>query len=146
MTWNKLDEVTAKACFIQSNAKDKEIPVTALKPIISDKNDASGSKIASNALSGDYPGLYFYWNDKQKGDGFLKVDPAAFNLFKGGKFRITAKNANIYCDYQILPEKGVLTSEGYLLYQIPRNFTYLDKNGKMIADELKNINMLYIGG
>ena len=145
MTWNGYDQAAAKA-FVQSASKDKALPKTALEPKESKKTDASGDKIPSNAHSGDYPGLYFYWNDKQKDDGILKVDPDVFDLFKNGEFYITAKNSNAYWDYLILPDKGVPTSEGYLLYQIPRYFMYSDKNNKTVNDELKNINMIFIGG
>ena len=145
MTWNGFDQAAAKA-FTQSASKDKTPPATACVPVTSKKTDASGDKIPSNAHSGDYPGVYFYWNDKQKDDGILKVDPAVFDLFDDEWFYITAKNSNAYWDYRILPEQGVPTSEGYLLYQIPRYFMYKDKNNKEVKDELKNINMIFIGG
>jgi len=145
-TWNADDAAKAKASFKQSSAKDKVIPATALLPYESKKSDASGDKISSNAHSGDFPGIYFYWNEKQKEDGILKVDPAIFDLFKEGKFYITAKNSNAYWDYWIIPEEGVATSAGYLLYQIPRYFMYQDKKNKTANDELKNINMIFIGG
>ncbi|MCL1810316.1 MAG: prealbumin-like fold domain-containing protein, partial [Clostridiales bacterium] len=147
MTWNKADEAAAKA-FTQSASKDTVVPKTALIPVNSSRTNASGDKIPSNAHSGDFPGIYFYWNDKQKDDGILKVDPALFEMFKDGKFYITAKNSNAYWDYWISPSdpKAVVTSEGYLLYQIPRYFMYSDKNNKTTKDELKNINMIFIGG
>ena len=145
MAWNAYDQAAAKA-FTQSASKDKAPPATACVPAASKKSDASGDKIPSNAHSGDYPGLYFYWNDKQKDDGILKVDPAVFGMFKGESFYITAKNSNAYWDYSIRPDDGVPTSEGYLLYQIPRYFMYTDKNKKEVKDELKNINMIFIGG
>jgi len=153
MTWNAIDQAAVKAKFTQSKKNDKAIPATALAPVVSKKTDASGDKIPSNAHSGDYPGLYFYWNDKQTEDGFLKVDPAVFDLFKpdeNGKvgFFITAKNSNAYWDYWIYQNdpKAVLTSEGYYLYQIPRYFMITDKANKVTNDELKNINMIFIGG
>ncbi|MCL2136496.1 MAG: hypothetical protein FWH40_03095 [Coriobacteriia bacterium] len=150
MTWNANDQATAAASFVQSNSKDKALPSTALQPGPSNKSDASGDKIPSNAHSGDYPGLYFYWNDKQKDDGILKVDPAIFDLFEGGLFYITAKNSDAYWDYQIIPSEGIATSDGYLLFQVPRYFMYTQagKNGKVevVNDELKNINMIFIGG
>ena len=151
MTWNAYDALEVKAYFVQSTAKDKTPPSTALVPVPSKKLDASGDKIPSNAHSGDFPGIYFYWNDQQKEDGILKVDPALFDLFKDGKFYITAKNSNAYWDYWILPDEGIVTAGGYLLYQIPRYFMYLEannKNGKTseVKEELKNINMIFIGG
>lgn len=146
MTWNAKDAKVAKDNFKQSNAKDKMVPSTALKPVPSNKNDASGDKITSNAHSGDYPGIYFYWNEKQKEDGILKVDPDVFKWFEDGKFYITAKNSNAYWDYWILQEEGIPTDGGYLLYQIPRYFMLLDKNNKITNDELKNINMIFING
>ena len=151
MTWSAADKETVKAKFPLSTQKDKIVPATATPAVPSARQNASGDKITSNAHSGDFPGLYFYWDDKQKDDGFLKVDPAVFKWFEDGKFYITAKNSNAYWDYWIIPEKGVKTSEGFLLYQIPRYFMYIEannKNGKVteVKDELKNINMIFIDG
>jgi len=151
MTWSAADTAAVAKNFTGSTQKDKVVPSTALIPVPSARTNASGDKITSNAHSGDYPGLYFYWNDKQKDDGFLKVDPAIFSWFTEDWFIITAKNSNAYWDYKIVLGEGYATSEGYLLYQIPRYFMYTEannKNGKVteVKDELKNINMIFIDG
>ena len=146
MKWNANDLATAKANFILSGSKDKIPPSTALTPVTSARTSANGDKISSNAHSGDYPGIYFYWDDKQKDDGILKVDPLVFLLFEDNQFVVTAKNSNAYWDYTIRPKDGVPTKDGYLLYQIPRYFMTADKKGKLTNDELKNINMIFISG
>jgi len=151
MTWSAADNAAVASHFTGSTQKDKSVPSTALIPVPSARSNASGDKITSNAHSGDYPGLYFYWNDKQKDDGFLKVDPAIFTWFEEDWFIVTAKNSNAYWDYKIVLNEGYVTSEGYLLYQIPRYFMYTEannKNGKVteVKDELKNINMIFIDG
>jgi hypothetical protein len=113
----------------------------------SKRTDASGDKISSNAHSGDFPGIYFYWDDKQKNDGVLLVADEFFNWFKGeNEFFITAKNSNAYWDYAIVKGAGEVVAPGISAYKIPRYIMYIDKKGKETKDELKNINMIFIGG
>jgi len=118
------------------------------------KTDASGDKIASNAQSGDVPGIYFYWDDNNKSvlDATLLVADDFFNLIKGvegeRKFTITAKNSNAYWDYVIVEGEGnvLIPDSGVSAYKIPRYLMYLDKKGKEVKEELKNINMIFISG
>jgi len=102
-------------------------------PTLWDRGDASGDKIPSNAHSADYPGLYFYWDDKQKDDGVLLVNEDVFKYFQddytyklpGPNFKkdatdfktitfakgdpgfvLTAKNSNNYWGYKIAKSTG----------------------------------------
>jgi hypothetical protein len=109
------------------------------------RKNANGDKITSNAHAADFPGMYFYWNDKQKDDGVLLVNPDVFDLFANSRFILTAKNSNAYWDYIIAPSKEHLI-DGVYAYGIPRNFKYADKKGKQVSEELKNINMVFIEG
>ena len=118
---------------------------TPLQAYESPRSNASGDKISSNAHSADFPGLYFYWNDKQKDPGVLLVKPEVFDLFVSGSFILTAKNSNAYWGYDISPKTGKLV-DGVYVYNIPRNVMYLDKKGKQVTEELKNINMVFIDG
>ena len=62
-------------------------------PVLRDRGNAAGDKIPSNAHSADYPGLYFYWDDKQKEDGVLLVDERVFDYFQSG-YTITLPNVD----------------------------------------------------
>jgi len=113
------------------------------------RNNATGDKITSNAHSADFPGLYFYWNDKQKDNGVLLVEEWVFDLFVDGKFILTAKNSNNYWGYKITPDAGQLIG-GVYAYGISKQIKYneTDNKGKLVAktDDLKNINMVFIDG
>ena len=113
------------------------------------RDNASGDKITSNAHSADYPGLYFYWNDKQKDNGVLLVEEWVFGLFKDGAFILTAKNSNNYWGYAIAKDAGQLIGDVYA-YGINKQIKYneIDNKGKIVAktDDLKNINMVFIDG
>jgi hypothetical protein len=111
------------------------------------RSNASGDKIPSNAHSADFPGLYFYWDDKQKDDGVLLVDQAVFDYFVDGVFYLTAKNSNTYWSYPITADEAQLVDGYEFLYafNIPKNFMYT--NGKsLVKEDLKNINMVFIDG
>jgi len=112
---------------------------------VNPRDNASGDKIPSNAHSADYPGIYFYWNDKQKDSGVLLVDPKVFDLFVDGSFILTAKDSNNYWGYLISPDTGVL-KDGIYVYGIPKQLQYLNAKGKKEKDDLKNINMVFIDG
>jgi len=114
-------------------------------PVTSTKTDASGDKIPSNAHSADYPGLYFYWNDVQKDNAVLLVDPSVFSWFTDGEFVLTAKNSNNYWDWRIAPDPKYLI-DGVYAYGIAKQVQYLDSKGKSQVDSLKNINMVFISG
>ena len=111
------------------------------------RSSANGDKIPSNAHSADYPGLYFYWDDKQKDDGVLLVDEYVFSLFKGEMFYLTAKNSNTYWSFPIVADKAQLVTGYEFLYafNIPKNFMYTDGK-KEVKEQLKNINMVFIDG
>ena len=113
------------------------------------RTNASGDKITSNAHSADFPGLYFYWNDKQKDNGVLLVDASVFDLFVDGKFTLTAKNSNNYWGYEISKDIDQLI-DGVYAYGISKQIKYneIGNNGKVSAktDDLKNINMVFIDG
>ena len=113
------------------------------------RDNASGDKITSNAHSADFPGLYFYCDDKQKDNGVLLVADWVFDLFVDGEFILTAKNSNNYWGYNITPDEGQLI-DGVYAYGISKQIKYneVDNKGKVTAktDDLKNINMVFIDG
>jgi len=113
-----------------------------------DRGNASGDKIPSNAHSADYPGLYFYWNDKQRDDGVLLVDPFVFTLFEGGTFTVTAKTSNCYWGHALSATDIDAYDEasGLYIYNVFRNCMYKDKKGNLLKDDMKNINMIFIDG
>jgi len=140
LTWNA--KYSGAAVIAPSMGPDKDLPNNP-------RNNASGDKITSNAHSADFPGLYFYWNDKQKDNGVLLVDPAVFKMFVGGKFTLTAKNSNNYWGYEISRATGTLI-DGVYAYGIAKQIKYneIGNNGKVSAkaEDLKNINMVFIDG
>jgi hypothetical protein len=111
-----------------------------------DRGDASGDKISSNAHSGDYPGVYFRWDDKQKLPGVFLVEDWVFDLFEKETFYLTAKNSNSYYKYEISRETGTLQDGGVYVYGIPKEVMAKDNKGNAKPDELKNINMVFIDG
>jgi hypothetical protein len=133
----------------KSYSTNDKIP--KLTPTKSAKDDASGDKIPSNAHSADYPGVYFYWDDKQKDDGVFLVKKEIFDLFDDGYFYLIAKNSNNYWDYLISPSTGYEIKPGVFAYRIPKQFQWLSynpNNGKTKEEkeDLKNINMVFIDG
>jgi hypothetical protein len=124
----------------------KYADANVVSPIKSPRDNASGDKIPSNAHSADYPGLYFYWNDKQQGNGVLLVNPEVFDLFVDGQFILTAKNSNNYWGYVITPDEEHLI-DGVYAYGVEKQFQVInEKNGKNEKEDLKNINMVFIDG
>jgi len=117
-----------------------------LKGEYDDRGNASGDKITSNAHSGDYPGVYFRWDDKQKCPGVFLVEDWVFDLFVGNTFFLTAKNSNSYYKYKITYEGGVDVGNGVRAYGIPKEVMAKDNKGNDKKDELKNINMVFIDG
>jgi len=73
------------------------------------------------------------------------VDPSVFDYFEDGKFRLTAKNANMYYGYEIEPNADHF-EDGVYAYGIPKEIQFVGKNGKIEKDTLKNINMVFIDG
>ncbi|MCL1976751.1 MAG: prealbumin-like fold domain-containing protein [Candidatus Bathyarchaeota archaeon] len=110
-----------------------------------DRGNAAGDKISSNAHSGDYPGVYFRWDEKQKMPGVFLVEDWVFGLFEGGVFYLTAKTSNSYYKYEISKATGVV-KDGVYVYGIPKEVMGKDNKGKDSPDTLKNINMVFIDG
>jgi hypothetical protein len=141
-------------------------------PNLYDRGNASGDKIPSNAHSADYPGLYFYWDDKQKDDGVLLVSEWVFDLFQDeytytlpnvdkkkpateitveGGFILTAKNSNNYWGFVITKATGkridTVNGVDIYAYAIPKQIQFINpNNGKNDKEDLKNINMVFIDG
>jgi len=116
-------------------------------PYSYDRENASGDKITSNAHSADFKGLYFYWNDKQKNDGVLLVDPFVFTLFVDETFTVTAKTSNCYWGHDLTADPAAYDADsGLYIFNILRNCMFKDKKGNLVGDELKNINMIFIDG
>jgi len=113
------------------------------------RDNASGDKIPSNAHSADVPGIYFYWDDKQKDSGVLLVLPEVFDMFVNAEFTLTAKNSNNYWGYTIKKDAAYLI-DGVYAYGIPKQLQYIsvDNKGKekQEKEDLKNINMVFIDG
>lgn len=98
----------------------------------SDRRNASGPKITSNAHSDEFPGMLFIWDCKQKDNGYLKVESWVFEKFES--FTLTSKEANNYWDFKIEPQRGQkMTKDGHYVYFIPK----VCGNNK--------INMVFIG-
>ncbi|MCL2767462.1 MAG: hypothetical protein FWE49_01855 [Synergistaceae bacterium] len=118
-----------------------------ITPYSYDRGNAAGDKIPSNAHAADFPGLYFYWNDKQRDDGVLLVDPFVFTLFKEGKFTLTAKTSNCYWGHEITQNPAAFdAASGLYIFNIFKNCMYADKKGNLVKDDMKNINMVFIDG
>ena len=113
-----------------------------------DRGNAAGDKISSNAHSGDYPGVYFRWDEKQKCPGVFLVADWVFDLFEEETFYLTAKNSNSYYKYLISRDTGHVINEEEAVwgYGIPKEVMGKDNKGKDVKDELKNINMVFIDG
>ena len=122
------------------------------------RGNASGEKIPSNAHSGDFDGIYFFWTDdkgaaSQKDPGVLLVNAYVFDYFSDGKFILTAKNSANYYDYEVRKDLGKVVSfaedgvtPAVYAFGIPRDgYAYL-KNGKITYEDFKNINMVFVDG
>ncbi|MCL2539633.1 MAG: hypothetical protein FWE66_04775, partial [Oscillospiraceae bacterium] len=139
--WDAAKYASAKV-IAPSLGPDKDLPNNP-------RDNASGDKISSNAHSADFPGIYFYWNDKQKDNGVLLVEEWVFDLFVEGKFTLTAKNSNNYWGYSISPAAAQKIG-GVYAFGISKQIKYneIGNNGKISSktDDLKNINMVFIDG
>ncbi len=106
----------------------------------SDRTNASGEKITSNAHSTDVGSMYFRWADKQNVDTYLKVESCVFDKWES--FVLTAKTTKDYYDITIKPVEGQeLTSDGCYVFYLPR---IIEKGKK--GDEYFVINMVFFGG
>ena len=123
----------------------------------SDRKNASGPKIPSNAHSDKFPGIYFIWDWKQThGLGYLKVQEWVFEEYES--FTITSKESNLYWDFKIeLPKHGKSKrgNERFVLKDEDGNI--LDAKGKIalrktedncyvfhIDRNWKNVNMVFV--
>jgi len=127
----------AASSFITQDDRDQAVTLTGHQNLT--KKSANGDKITSNAHSADFPGIYFYWDSKQKDDGILKIDAEVFETV--GSFVLTVKDADKYYDFDVNLDKGQVKSKDpgtgltYYTFKIPRA-TFNDKN--------ININMVYL--
>jgi hypothetical protein len=130
------DEVGLKAGAVSQvvwkGESDKAVAVNITEKQ-SDRKNASGSKITSNAHSADFPGIYFIWDSKQKDNGYLKVAADVFDLYEG--FTLTSKESNTFWDFNIQVQPGQQkTDDNCYVFFIPKVYNN------------KNINMVFIGG
>jgi len=116
---------------IMWKAGDAAVATAMVAWEVSKRTNASGPKIPSNAHSADFPGVYFYWDSKQKSDDcYLKVQPWVFEKYV--YFILTTKESNVYTDFTIMPIAGQkLSADGCFVFKIP----------KVVP---KNINMVFI--
>ena len=97
----------------------------------SNKANASGPKIPSNAHSADFPGIYFIWDSKQKDNGYLKVSAEVFEMYES--FTLTSKESNKYFDFLIQLQNGQQkTADNCYVFFIPKVYNN------------KNINMVFV--
>ena len=116
-----------------NGAADKAVAVGVDATQNTTRKDASGPKIASNAHSADFPGIYFVWDSKQKDSGYLKVSGSVFQQYDS--FTLTAKESSTYWDFVIAPQPDqATTDDGSYVFYIPK------------AASNKNINMVFVGG
>ena len=124
---------SARGAAYVPTAADKSVAVELPARVLNTKRtNASGDKITSNARSADFPGIYFYWDDKQKEDGLLMVESQYFTD-EYTEFTVTIKLANEYWDWTVsLQPNQETTPDGYYTFIMPR-------------DGLpKNINMVFL--
>ncbi|MCL2472488.1 MAG: hypothetical protein FWF26_02315 [Treponema sp.] len=133
---NSVDSIsTGRAAAVSGivwNGDSDKAVAADIDATVSIRNDASGTKIASNAQSADYPGVYFIWDSKQKDNGYLKVDASVFDKYES--FVLTSKESNTYWDFliQVQPDQKKTADNCYVFY-IPKVYNN------------KNINMVFIG-
>jgi hypothetical protein len=107
-------------------AKWQKISVSPGEWVITDKNDAFGIDIHSNAHSYNAgPDVVFYWDEKQKDEGVLIIAPEFFETHES--LTIVVKASNEY-------RKMTVTSAGS--YVVTK---WVDEKGKLF-----NINMIWI--
>jgi len=112
------------------------------------RTNASGPKITSNSHSNAFPGILFRWDNKQKHDGFLKVDSSVFEQYES--FVLTRKTANVYTDFTITID-FVRDEDGEVERDLDGKVKFAqDPNGTdnsfvfFIPRTDKNINMVFI--
>ena len=120
------------AGIVWNGADDRDAAVN-IEAVKNDaRKNASGPKIASNAQSAEFPGLYFIWDSKQADNGYLKVAASVFEKYD--TFILTAKESNSYWDFEISIQPGqAITADDCFVFFIPK------------AQEIgKNINMVFV--
>jgi len=125
----KVEKVTGNQ-IVWNGDNDKAVAVN-IGFVESQRENASGPKITSNAHSADFPGIYFIWDSKQKDNGYLKVSAQVFSNYKN--FTLTSKESNMYFDFVISIKPGqILTIDNCYVFFIPKVYNN------------KNINMVFI--
>ena len=120
------DAVVARSVVLKD--ADKAAALT-IAPKVSGRTNASGKDISSGAQETGFPDIYFFWDPKQKDNGYLKVDFFMFDKYES--FVLTTKEANKYWDFLIQPVKGQeVTEDGFYVF--------------FIGKQEKNINGVYI--
>jgi len=90
-----------------------------IAPTVSGRTNASGKDISSNGQGAAVPGMYFFWDPKQKDNGYLKVEASMFDKYKS--FILTSKEADKYWDFLIQAQDDqVLTADGFYVFFIPK--------------------------
>ena len=155
---NPLDGLARKAKGEEIRLAPEQLEFAAeIQPYYSARTNAKGPKIPSNAHSADFPGIYFYWDSKQKAeDCWLLVKPEVFEKYEG--FVLTKKVSNMYYDYGISKKENqeTITANGeeWYLFWIPSGHVkiWTEEGEELIEDQqLKkngnstfNINMVFI--
>ena len=125
----------ALARAVALNDADK-LAAVSVKPTISVRTNASGKDISSNAQGAAVPGMYFFWDPKQKDNGYLKVETSLFDDY--ASFILTTKEANKYLDFLIAPKFGQpLSADGFYVFFIPKQEKNI--NGVWISDYVKKV-------
>jgi len=107
-----------------------KLAAVVVAPVVSGRTNASGKDISSNSQGGAVAGMYFFWDPKQKDNGYLKVDASVFD--SSSSFILTTKEANKYWDFVIGPKKGQAKSDGCFVFYIPKQEKNI--NGVWISD------------
>jgi len=116
--------------IVWNGASDKGVAVN-IDNTPSNRTNASGPKITSNAHNADFPGIYLIWDSKQKDSGYLKVDATLFDKYDS--FTLTTKESNTYKDFVIEVKAGQeTTTDGCYVFYIQN-----------VANN-KNINMVFV--
>ena len=108
----------------------------AIAPKVSGRTNASGKDISSNGQGAAVPGMYFFWDPKQKDDGYLKVEALMFEKYDS--FVLTTKEANKYWDFLIEPQANQkVTADGFYVFFIPKKEKNI--NGVWISDYIERV-------
>lgn len=128
---SSVDNGKAAMSITWNGNSDKDVAETIVAVDNNTRQNASGPKITSNSHSGDFPGIFFIWDSKQKDNGYLKVESWLFDAFES--FTLTAKEANKYYDFVITLQPGQrISDDGCYVFFIPK------------AENNKNINMVFV--